>query len=333
MSYAIDGIVRAGYLYTVTARTGSGKTAFNVVAALAVATGRQGILGLEIEKGRVACLVFENPDDTRVRLIAATARLGIALADVASMIEIIDVRKKPEQLCADLQAIGPFSLVLIDTLQSFLDVNDSNNNAEAVDFLRRVRPMTRIAGNPAVIISAHPVKNAGDDNLIPYGAGAILNEVDGNLTLSKCRERIKLHWQGKLRGVEFAPVVYQIESVKTDRVVDTKGRQFPVPVMAPGTRQSEEAHEIAETLMNETGRRLLLAMLDNPDASQADLAKLLGVSKSTVNNWLNRLKVERLAENALGKWCVLPKGQRAVGGARPRGMPSVQAEVNDLILN
>jgi len=32
-------------------------------------------------------------------------------------------------------------------------------------------------------VSAHPIKNASENALVPYGSGAILNEVDGNLTL------------------------------------------------------------------------------------------------------------------------------------------------------
>jgi len=178
--------------------------------------------------------------------------------------------------------------------------------------------MTRIRGNPAVIISAHPVKNVGDDNLVPYGAGAILNEVDGNLTLSKSRERVKLHWQGKLRGLDFAPAFYQIELVKADRVIDTKGRRVPVPVMTPGTRQSEEAHEIAEAVTNETGRKLLLAMLENPDGSQGDWAKAVGMAKSSINCWLKKLKADKLVDGVLGKSSVTPRGQRAVGWTKKR---------------
>jgi hypothetical protein len=41
LAYVIEGIVRSGSLYTLTAKTGSGKTALAVMAALAVATGRQ----------------------------------------------------------------------------------------------------------------------------------------------------------------------------------------------------------------------------------------------------------------------------------------------------
>ena len=42
-------------------------------------------------------------------------------------------------------------------------------------------------GEPCVIVACHPVKNASDDNLIPRGGGAFLNEVDGNLTATRWR--------------------------------------------------------------------------------------------------------------------------------------------------
>ncbi len=68
LSYTIEPMLRSASLYTLTARTGAGKTAFNVVAALAVATGRADILGREVHKGRVAYLACENPDDIRMRI-------------------------------------------------------------------------------------------------------------------------------------------------------------------------------------------------------------------------------------------------------------------------
>jgi len=40
----------------------------------------------------------------------------------------------------------------------------------------------RNGGNVGIILGTHPVKNAADDNLIPRGGGAFLNEIDGNLT-------------------------------------------------------------------------------------------------------------------------------------------------------
>ena len=84
---------------------------------------------------------------------------------------------KPQENAAKLKKLpvgGPFSLIIGDTLQALFDGNDINDNVQAGEFMRRRRPLTQIKGNPAVIVAAHPVKNAAADNLIPYGGGAIL---------------------------------------------------------------------------------------------------------------------------------------------------------------
>ena len=188
----------------------------------------------------------------------------------------------------------------------------SNDNAELVDFLRRVRPMTKVRGNPAVIVSAHPVKNAGDDNLVPYGAGAILNEVDGNFTLVRHSKRVEMHWQGKLRGLDFHPLSFQIETVCTPDVLDSKRRQIPLPVMLPVAAQSDEDKEKAEKSVHKTSRKLLLAMLDKPDATQTEWSKATDVGKASVSIWLKKLKTAKLVDDTLG-WKVTPKGEKAVG--------------------
>src|SRR4051794_36018112 len=41
LSYAVEPIIRSASLYTLTAKTGAGKTGFMIAAGLAVATGRQ----------------------------------------------------------------------------------------------------------------------------------------------------------------------------------------------------------------------------------------------------------------------------------------------------
>jgi AAA domain len=243
LAYVIEGIVRSGSLYTLTAKTGSGKTALAVMAALAVATGRQDILGQEVAQGRVAYLACENPDDIRTRFMIAANHWGIDLTELDRMIEVLDHREKPEEVCAALNRLAqaePFTLVIVDTLAAFFDGQDFNDAKQAGDFMRRLRPATQIKGLPAVVVAAHPVKNAADDNLVPYGSGAILNEVDGNLTLSKGDGGlVRLHWHGKLRGLEFAPLPFRIETACSPDVLDVKGREVALPVT--GLRFSRSA--------------------------------------------------------------------------------------------
>src|SRR5580704_1776861 len=183
-------------------------------------------------------------------------------------------------------------LVIVDTLAAFFDGQDFNDAKQAGDFMRRLRPATQIKGLPVVVVAAHPVKNAAEDNLVPYGSGAILNEVDGNLTLSKVDGGlVRLHWHGKLRGLEFAPLPFRIETACSPDVLDVKGREVALPVVLPSTEHSAEDREKAE---HDVSRKLLRAMIDRPDAGQRAWAAEIGAkSHSTVNRRLHALKREK----------------------------------------
>jgi AAA domain len=66
--YTLGGILPSGYLYGLTAKQGSGKTALMIAAALAVTFGREDILGCPVERGRVAYVTIENPVDFKMKL-------------------------------------------------------------------------------------------------------------------------------------------------------------------------------------------------------------------------------------------------------------------------
>ena len=102
LSYVIEPIVRSASLYTLTATTGAGKTAFNVVSALAIATGRSDILGRAVVSGRAAYLACENPDDIRMRLMIAAYLLNLRMGDIGDRLVILDRREKPEDVHAEL---------------------------------------------------------------------------------------------------------------------------------------------------------------------------------------------------------------------------------------
>lgn len=313
-SYAIEPIVRSGSLYTLTARTGSGKTAFLITTALAVATGRPDILGREVTRGRVAYVAAENPDDLRMRLMVSAWQFGIDLSEISHNLLIMDRRCKPEELRIRLKSEqmrgGAFSLVMIDTLAAFFDGADANDNVATGEFMRRLRPLTQLDNHPSVVVAAHPVKNATEDNLVPYGGGAILNEVDGNLTLSKTAGgAVKMHWQGKLRGVEFDPLFFRIDISSSPDVIDAKERQVQLPVMRPATEDDAEQREEAEI---STDVALLRAMLDDPGAGIRGWATAIHRSKTLVGKKLKKLRDERLVDVILNKWAITEKGKKAL---------------------
>jgi hypothetical protein len=316
LAYAIEPLLRTSSLYTLTARTGHGRTAFLIVAALAIATGRPDILGLEVTRGRVAYLTFENPDDVRMRFMIAAYLLNIDLDEIASDLLILDIRIKPEEVLAKIQKLAnaePFTLVIIDTFAAFFDGNDTNDATQAGEFMRRLRPLTKIGGLPTVIVAAHPVKNASEDNLLPYGSGAILNEVDGNLILWKQQSTgfVNLHWQGKLRGIDFEPAMFRFEETSSPDLLDAKGRQFMLPTMRPASAEAAAQRDKDET---NTDLALLRAMIADPDGTQAQWGNAIGRAKSRVNTKLQKLKQLKLVEEGLGKWRASAKGIREAGG-------------------
>jgi hypothetical protein len=315
LAFVLDGVLRSGSLYTMTAKTGAGKTAFNVILALAVATGEgKRLIGHDVEQGRVLYIALENPDDVRMRFLAACFLLNINPADIGDLILIEDRRRKTEDIIEDMSREGQFRLVIVDTFAAHFDGKDVNNPVESGEFMRRYRPIPQLPGRPTVLVSAHPVKNAARGNLVPYGAGAILNEVDGNLTLENESGRIALHWQGKIRGADFDPIAFRLEAPPCPDVIDIKGRQIAVPVLMPSTARAADQ---AEKTDDDLDIKLLCVRAENPRATLEDLGKAIGRAKSNVSGRLHKLASESLVEQAGSRWLVKPKGKRLAETFKP----------------
>jgi hypothetical protein len=67
--YTIEGVLPSGFIYGLTARRSGGKTALLIAAALAPIKGGREILGREVEQGRAAYVIKENPDDFRMKAV------------------------------------------------------------------------------------------------------------------------------------------------------------------------------------------------------------------------------------------------------------------------
>jgi hypothetical protein len=314
LSYAIEEIVRTSSIYALTAVTGSGKTSFLVIAALAIGTARSDLLGREVKPGRVAYCAFENPDDVRMRFMIAAWRFGIDLDALGDKIQIVDARQKPEAILIALDAAsasGEFVLIVVDTLQAAFYGDNLNDNVQTGELVRQYRLLTtQLKGHPAVVIAAHPVKNAASENLTPYGGGAILNELDGNLTLTRgAGGNISLHWQGKLRGPDFEPMIYRIDLIVSPQILDAKGRCVHLPVMRPLT-DSELLHRAAAEV--DTRMKLLKAIADEPKGTQRLWAEQIGRRASIVNRQLKKLQNDGLGDKSGGRWVLTAKGRRAI---------------------
>ena len=227
ISYSFEGVLPSGYLYGLTARQGGGKTAFMIAGALAVITGDETILGCAVEKGRVAYVTIENPIDFRMKLAVNCHVHNISYDIAEARLAIIDGRDAPEQIVEglrlDADAKGPFQLVCFDTFPAGFAAASAgafNDNEAVLKYVISLRPLTLLPGQPSVIVAFHPIKNATESELIPYGGGSILNEIDGNLTIWKDGPCKLYH--NRLRGPEFEPRYFRIEKMAAPEIVDSQ---------------------------------------------------------------------------------------------------------------
>jgi len=200
-----------------------------------------------------------DPDDINVLFIAGTFKISEML----------------NQLRAGIETIGQVGLIIVDTSAAYFEGDAENDNKQHGDHARRLRTLTGLPGRPCVIAACHPVMNASDDNHIPRGGGAFLNEVDGNLTARTTDGGVELHIQGKFRGPDFTPLLFQLRTVTHERLKDSKGRLFPTVVASP---LSEQGHADITQAVQSREDELLVALLQptNCTASQIELARRLG---------------------------------------------------------
>lgn len=121
---------------------------------------------------------------------------------------------------------------------------------------------------------------------------------------------VSLHCQGKLRGLDFEPLMFRFEEASSPDLLDAKGRQFMLPTLRPAGNESAEQRNKDES---NNDRELLRAMMDNPDGTQAEWGNTIRRAKGRVNAKLQKLKHLKLVEQGLGKWRVTPKGLKEVG--------------------
>lgn len=310
--YIIDGVIRRGMLYTLTAPTGSGKTAVMLYAAVTIAEGAL-LYDREVEQGDVIFMAGENPDDVRARMIATMEHNQIASATcrVHFIAGTFSIRNDLDRIAEAAAALPNLVLIVIDTFAAYFDGDDENSNAQALDFARVARRLTDLPSKPAVVMPAHPVKNATKGNLAPKGGSSLVNEVDGNLTLWNDGGVITLHWQVKFRGAEFDPLPFELQKYETDRLRDAKGRLMPT-ILAKPMMTVRKMELVKEALATED--RLLLSIEENPSMSLDARAIDIGVKYKTQA----KRAIDRAAEQKLIRtlrrnyWELTKNGERAV---------------------
>lgn len=315
--YIVDGVIQRGRVYTLTAPTGSGKTAVMLYAATSVATGTD-FCEREVEHGDVLFMAGENPDDVRARVIATMEfyQINPANCRLHFIAGTFSIRADMERLRVEAAKLPNLILVVIDTFAAYFDGDDENSNAQALDFARLVRKIAAFDAKPAVIMPAHPVKNATKANLTPKGGSSLLNEVDGNLTLWNDGGMLSMHWQGKFRGPEFEPLRFEMERYETAKLADSNGRIMPT-ILAKPLLETRALQIATEALTLED--RLLLSVDDQPALSARDRCVTVGLvskagkaSTGTFSRVMKRMAEQKLIRRFRTNWELTKDGEKAV---------------------
>jgi hypothetical protein len=313
--YLIDGLIQRRFLYSITAPTGHGKTAVALFLAASIALGRP-VGDYQLEPGRVLYLAGENPDDVRMRWLAMADAMNFDIdkIDVHFLPGVFKLSEIEGRIRAEIDKTGPIALVIVDTSAAYFEGAEENDNVQQGVHARRMRSLVNLPGRPCVLVACHPVKNAGPDNLLPRGGGSFIAEVDGNLTCWKTDAVVTVHWQGKFRGPDFAPVPFLVSSATTPTLKDSKGRLIPTVIAKP---LSERERSEAEASTRSDEDALLIAIADNERASMAGVATALRwltkdnkPYKARVQRSADRLKKDKLAKAERGHLELTEKGKK-----------------------
>ena len=308
--YLLDGVLQRRFCYSLTARTGVGKTAVAMLLAAHVATGRP-LGGLYVAKGSVLYLAGENPTDVQMRWLGLTQEMSLdpEQMDVHFIPGVVRLSESAEAISREIRDKKlELALVIVDTVAAFFEGDNDNDNVQAGVQARALRSMTCLPGGPSVLLLAHPTKRAADDDLIPRGGGAFLNEVDGNIALQKRESLIAASVQGKFRGPEFTPMYFELKAVRHPRLKDTRGRDIPTVI-------AQSVDEAGKAVLDAAGQRdedKLLHMLEkHPRASMRTLSMFCGWrSHSKVERLLKTLKEQKLVKKEGRAWVLTAAGQK-----------------------
>jgi hypothetical protein len=320
--YVVVGLLQRRFFYSLTAPTGHGKTAIMLVLAASIALGNP-FAGKETKRNRVLYLAAENADDVRMRWIALAQHIGFDLDTIE--VYFVEGRFK---LSASLKLLhaeanktgGEFGLVIVDTGPTFFEGKEENENKQLGDHARLLRGLIdAIPGGPCVVAAGHPIKHAGSDELLPRGGGAYLAETDGNLTCWKTDSTIELHWQGKFRGPEFAPMNFLIKTVTHQNLKDCDGRLIPTVIAEHISEQAKE--DIAAAARQHESRALEL-ISDNPSLTLSTLATAMEwrlhsgePNKMRAGRFVKELtRTKLIKETRSGRYKITDEGKKVLKG-------------------
>jgi hypothetical protein len=318
--YLVDGLLQKRYIYSMTAPTGRGKSCIVLLIALIISMGWK-LAGRDVEKGKVLYFAGENPDDVRMRWIKLCEQYDID----PDVVQVCFLAGNPplsnaavkQQITDEAAKHGPFDLIIVDTSAAYFEGDNENDNVQAGNHARMLRSLGQLPGGPTVLVTCHPTKNTDPENILPRGGGAFLNEVDGNLVVigETGSMSVEVHWHGKFRGVDFAPIPFELIQSTSPKLVDKKGRNIWTVYARPITAEQQE---LIDSGTQDRQNRLLYLMREQPGLSLTKMAETLKwfyrdgkPGKSKVYNVMKRLKQRKLVEqdSSSEHWILTNKGE------------------------
>jgi hypothetical protein len=311
--YLWDGILLKRFCYSMTAQTGTGKTAIALLIAAHVATG-QSLCGLEIEKGQVIYMAGENPIDVDMRFLGLCKVMGLDpdALEIAIIPFAGPLSKYADTIRSECETrnVKP-ALVIVDTAAAYFDGKEGNSNEEQGDYARSLRALTTLPGEPCIVVLAHPTKGAKMiDEMVPRGGGAFLAEMDGNIGVARGDGGlIGAQAIGKFRGPEFTPLHFALHGIRdVPALYDAKKGKFRPTVVA---QPVSEAGAAAVGMESETADIRLLRDIDtHPRDTHRDRAPRLGCSHTTVGRRIEKLAGRKLVDDSGLIARLTAKGQR-----------------------
>src|SRR5262249_31763275 len=143
--YLIDGLLQTGFLYSLTAPTGTGKTAIALLLSQCVADGvRFG--EREVKSGAVLYAAGENPDELRQRFLAMCDRekrepssFNIHFLTPLTSRGLLIGFDELQEYAGKVD--GGVRCVVVDTAAAFFDGENENDNTELGAYARRLRSL------------------------------------------------------------------------------------------------------------------------------------------------------------------------------------------------
>lgn len=312
--YLVDTVLQRRFLYSLTGKTGSGKTAIALYITACVALGRP-IGDFQVEQGNALYLAGENPDDVAYRWLAMSQQMDFNhdTIPVSFVMQRFTLSRGFVSLADQASMIGGLSLVVVDTSPAFFEGDQVNDNVQQGTHARMLRNLVNLPGGPCVLALCHPVKNAAPDNLIPLGAGSFLNEVDGNLTAAVEGSAVQVHWQGKIRGADFDPINFELASVGHERLISNFG---PFKTIV-AKHISDAAREGIDKVVKGDADLVLAEIQAHPTGSRREYASRLGwllaggqPHYSKASRAINKLLAAKLVAKDLDGFAVTDKGAK-----------------------